>query len=105
MGPHSFLSAVPVQVLRAALELRLWQDRSLGSQAVLCWQGSWVQMAFIQAWRAWKNYAIRRISYVTFVGHHMVTGIFQLVHGVFYCWKSMTKQVHKALSSPNPLTR
>eukprot|EP00873_Tetraselmis_striata_P040660 jgi/Tetstr1/460924/TSEL_006077.t2 len=92
-----------MKVLRAALELRLWQDRSLGSQAVLCWQGSWVQMAFIQAWRAWKNYAIRRISYVTFVGHHMVTGIFQLVHGVFYCWKSMTKQEKRAQRVVHPL--
>jgi hypothetical protein len=77
------------KVLRAAQELRLWQDRSLGNQVILCWQRSWVRLAFVQAWRAWKNYAIRRISFVTFVGHHMVTDNFQLIHGVFYCWKAI----------------
>ena len=82
------------QVLRAGTTLRLWQNRPLAMEVALRLRQEWIHLVFIQAWKAWRNYAISRISYVTFIGHHMVTKKYQAQQAVFYCWKSLaTDQV------------
>ncbi|GAX78780.1 hypothetical protein CEUSTIGMA_g6217.t1 [Chlamydomonas eustigma] len=79
-------------LISTAATIHIWQRRTLALGPMCAWMGDGVQMLFVLTWQRWKQAAVSRIRFKTFLTGHLELQTRRSLDLSFKAWRKVTYQ-------------